>query len=344
MAKIIFLRHSDIEKVRKMIEYVSPGLSRDKFNEDAFVQFPLNFFHGLLPVSMKFLQECYVAVEGNEVLGLISLISDGNKKTRWKINRLVLNPNAYDAGKQLIDYVVNKYGGAGVETFVTTIDENYTEAIALFKQACSFRSWSKINMWGNDNLRDMKNINPAVSLRNAEIIDAKKLHELDTEALYPKFKTSFVRTEKDFKFGLKNKISNSLKNYKISRFVLDNQQKDSIESFLSIMTTDNINFSVDIILSLAYQEYFSDILSFGLNYIRSINPDAKIYMGIRDYYQTYGKMTEIVSHFGFRQCGNYNVLIKDYWRPAEYSSEKKVPIIIFPDRTSPACNVINFMK
>ncbi len=67
-----------------------------------------------------------------KLLGLISLVPDGNQKTRWKINRLILNPDAYDAGKQLIDYVVNKYGGAGVETFLTTID------VKLYRGYCSF--------------------------------------------------------------------------------------------------------------------------------------------------------------------------------------------------------------
>jgi len=342
MAKIIPLRYSDIEKVRKMIEYVNSDVSPEKFNEETCIHFPFNVLHGLLPIHMKFFQECYVVTEGDDLLGLISLAPDGNQKARWKINRLILNPNAFDAGKQLIDYVVNKYGGAGVEIFLTTIDENYTEAIALFKTACAFRSWSKINIWEYENLKNINISKPELSqlpLRKVSVFDAKKLHELDTEALYPNFKTTFVKTEEDFRFGLKNKMINLIKGHKIQRFVLDNPKLDSIEGFLSIITGDNINFWIDITLSLAYQEYYNDILAFSINNIGSINKNGKVYTVIRNFHQTGRKMTEVLSQYDFRQHGNFEVLVKDYWKPAEYSSEKKVPIMIFPDRTSPACNI-----
>lgn len=341
MTRIIPLRYSDTEKVRKMIEYVSPGISLDKLNDEVFVQFPFNFLHRLLPLNLKFSQECYVAEEENELLGLISLAPEGSQKKRWKINRLVLKPNAYDAGKYLIDYVVNKYGGAGVEIFLTTINENYIEAITLFKNACSFRNWSKISIWEYDNLKNIEASDNQLSLRKAEVTDAEKLFKLDTEALYPQFKTAFAKTEKDFKFGIKNKFINSLKDYKIWRFVLDNPEKNSIESFLSIITVDNINFWVDITLSLAYQDYYNDILSYAINHVCSINSIGKIYIAVRHFQQTKDKMTSVLSSHDFKQNGTFEVLIKDYWKPIESTSENSVPIIVFPDMTSPACMFLN---
>lgn len=344
MAKIIPLRYSDMEKVRKMIEYVSPGLSSGRLSEEIFVPFPFNTFHSIIPLHFKFLQECYVAVEGKELLGLISLTPDGNRKTRWKINRLILNPNAYDTGKQLVDYVVNKYGGAGVETFLTTIDENYTEAISLFKNACSFRSWSKITIWEYENSGHKDFSDNSIELRPANSSDAQNLYKLDSEALYPKFKTAFTKTKKDFKLGLKSKIINTLKNNKIKHFVLENPQINSLEGFLSIMTRDNLNFWVEITLSLAYQEYYNDILNFAINQVYSSNPNGKVYIGVREYQQTSKKATEVISQHGFNHTGSFEILVKDYWKPAEYVSEKKVPIIIFPDLTNPACNIVRFIK
>ena len=344
MTRIIPLRYSDMEKVRKMIEYVSPDISKDRVNEKTFVYFPFNGLHELLPVNLKFLQECYVAIEGEELLGLISLTPDGNQKTRWKINRLILNPNAYDAGKQLIDYVVNKYGGAGVETFITTIDENYTEALSLFKTACSFRNCSKVSIWEYENLKNYEISENNVPLRTAKLSDAKKIYGLDCEALYPKFKTSLVKTENDFKFDLGNLLINKFKGHKVQRFVLENPQKELIEGFLSIMTKDNVIFWVDITLSLAYQEYYKDILNFAINHVFSINRDGKLYIGVRDFQQTSRKITEVLSQYNFKQNGNFEVLVKDYWRPAQYKTENKVPIMIFPDMTSPACNIIHFIK
>ena len=342
MTKIIPLRYSDIENVRKMIEYVSPGILTGKCNDEAVMHSPFNFISRMLPLNLKFSQESYVALEGREVLGLISLIPDGNQKKRWRINRLILMPNAYDAGKYLIDYVVNKFGGAGVEIFLTSINENYTEALTLFKTSCSFRSWSKINIWEYGNLKNLELSDNHIKLRKAETYDAGKLLELDTEALYPQFKTAFAKKEKDFRFGIKNKISNRLKNYKIMRFVLENGQKDSIESLLTILTEDNETFWIDITLSLACQEYYNEILYFALNKISSINSGAKLYISVRDFQQTGKKMTEVLSSHNFKQVKSFEILIKDYWKPIESTEENGVPIILFSDRTSPACMFFNW--
>ena len=186
-----------------MIEYIGIGTPSNIIDEGVFRLLPFEAFHNLLPMNLKFLQENYVAMEGKKLLGLISLIPDCKQKTRWRINRLVLNANAYEIGKQLIDYVVNKYGGAGVETFLTIIDENHAETIALFKNACGFRSATKIQVWEKDDLDEQKlPINPNL-FKELKYSDAKKLQELDQQSLFPQFRISLAKEEADFKFGIK---------------------------------------------------------------------------------------------------------------------------------------------
>lgn len=290
---------------------------------------------------MKFGRECYVAAEGKEVFGLISLAPDGGSKNRLKINRLILKPGSYDTGKCLIDYAVNKFGGAGTEIFLTAINENYTEAITLFKKACSFRNWSKIHIREYENLKHRKlSGNPSL-LRPATNSDTEKLYNLDAESLYPQFRTAFAKTKKDFKFGLQNKLIIKLKKQKAWYFVLDNPDKNSIEGFLSITTQDNTDFWADITLSPAYREYCDDILNFAINHVSSENKAGKLYLAVRDYRQTSDKLTEILSAHNFKQHETFEILIKDYWKPIESSAESSVPIIIFPDRTSPACMFLN---
>ena len=342
MTKIIPLRHSDLKKVRKMIEYVSPEVSPHRISNETYVHFPFNTIHGLLPIRLKFIQECYVAVEGDNLLGLISLVPDGSQKTRWKINRLILNPNAFDAGKQLVDYVVNKFGGAGVETFITSIDENYAEAISLFKNACFFRSSSKMSIWESYDFSmygDKQDL-----LRPAKPSDAQKLLELDREALFPNFRASLLKTAEDFKFGYVTNIINELKGQTIKSYVLENPDKNSIEAFLSVMTSDNKSFWVDITMSPAYKEYYEDVLNFAAGKVYSMNSSAKFYIGIRNFQQTAEKAGNVLKNRGFNQLVSFELLVKDYWKPAEYAVEKKVPIMIFPDLTSPACNITRFIK
>lgn len=344
MTKIIPIRQSDTKKIMKMIEYVSPGMSPEMIGDKNFSHFPVNILHNTLPVHMKFLQESYVAVENDEPLGLISLIPDGYTKTRWKINRLVLGMNAYDIGKQLIDYVVNKYGGAGVEIFLTVIDENYPEAIALFKDACSFRNYSKIDIWEYQNLYEFEAEVKHDLFRKVQYSDSQKLLELDSEAILPHLRVSLMKTAEDFKPGVRNKIINRLRGYKTSKYVLDNPEKGSIEGYLSIFTNNSQYYWVDITLSLAYQRYYEEFVNFAIGKIKAENDEATVYIGIKEYHQAAKYMTEVLATHNFKLCGNFQILVKDYWKPIKDYKENKVPAIIFPDMTSPACNIIRFIS
>ena len=349
MIKIRKIKASDIKKIRQMIEYIYPDSVPGQFYQGRFPVSPIDFLHNFIPVNLKFLQECYVAADKGNLLGVIGLICDGRQKTRWKINRLILNTNAYETGKQLIDYVVNKYGGAGIETFITTIDENYVEAISLFKDACGFRSCTKIYIWENANLLKfydksdvfkLDNINPnsPFLLREIRNSDAQKLHELEEQCLFPQFRPSLAKNVNDFKFDIKNKIINSIKGHKVRKFVLDNPLKNSIEGYVLIVTPDDKNFWVDIILSLPYQTYYEDILANVVNYVVEQNKCAKLYLYVKKYYQGNDKLDEIVKKYNFSQSQGFQVLVKDYWRPISALNEKKSPIVIFP--TNPACNIM----
>jgi len=274
MAKIRKLKTLDIKKFQEMIEYISPGLASNLAYEGIFRLLPFAAIHNLLPINLKFLQECYVAVEGKKLLGLISLIPDCKEKTRWRINRLVLNANAYETGKQLIDYVVNKYGGAGVETFLAIIDENHAETINLFKNACRFRSGAKIYIWEKDNITEQNLPNNPNLFKEIKCSDAKKLQELDQQSLFPQFRISLAKEEADFKFGIKNLLINQFRGYKVRRLILDNSYEKSIEGYIMIMTKDNLNFWADIVLSLAYQDYYEDIVNYIINYVNFQNKNV----------------------------------------------------------------------
>ncbi len=345
MTKIRPLRFSDIKKIKKMMQYIAPEGGEVKLPDFEGAFFPFNLIHCALPLGFKFIQECYIAEEGNNLLGLIGLVRDGKQKTRWKINRLVLNVNAYDVGKQLVDYVVNKYGGAGVETFVTAIDENYAEAVALFKNACGFRSCSQIQLWETDNdclnedYLHFKNM-----VRKVLPSDAQILQECDENCLYPQFRPSLYKSVEDFRFDINNKMSNYFKGFKVERFLLEDVQRKMAEGYLFLMTKDNSTFWADIVLSLPYQEYYKDAVNFITACAKEQNPNAKIYIYSRGYYQTHPKLIETLKNSGCRVTQTFQVLVKDYWKLSPASELKKSPIVIFPDLTSPACNTTNFYE
>lgn len=339
MAKIRQLKHQDIKKIQAMIQYVVPGVASNLISEDKFIMYPLNLIHNLLPVHMKFFQETYVAVEKNEVLGLISLTPDTKQKTRWRINKLILNVNAYDVGKQLIDFVVNKYGGAGVETFITILEDTSAEAIALFMNNCGFRSCTHIHIYENDSPQlDSCFMDNFDILRDVKPSDAKNLQEFDQQSIFPQFRISLAKCEGDFKVGLKSKFTNKIVGYQAKKFILEDKLKKIIEGYINIITSDKKHFYVDIILSPAYQEYYHDILKYISGYIKTINKDAILSVYVKKYYQSSEKLKESLVNMGFIPTSNYQVLVKDYWKVSKSPSEiNKNPIIIFPEIRSHAC-------
>jgi hypothetical protein len=339
MAKIRQLKQQDIKKIQAMIQYVVPGVAANLISEDKFMLYPLNLIHSLLPVHMKFFQETYVAVEKDEVLGLISLTPDTKQKTRWRINKLILNVNAYDVGKQLIDFVVNKYGGAGVETFITILEETAAEAIALFMNNCGFRSCTHIHVFESINLNfDNNCIDNIDLLRDVKSSDAKNLQEFEQQSIFPQFRISLTKSEGDFKVGLKSKFTNKVIGNQTRKFIFEDRKKKIIEGYVNISTLDQKHYWADIILSLAYQDYYEDILKYTISYVKSLTKDAVLSVYVKKYYQSSEKLKEVLIDNGFIAANHYQVLVKDYWKVTKAPSEtKKTPIIIFPEMRSPAC-------
>ncbi len=178
----------------------------------------------------------------------------------------------------MIDYVVNKYGGAGIESFLTIIDENNTEAISLFKEACGFRSCSLIEVMQKEGVKPTEKYSKNNMLKEAKITDAKEIQELDTQNLFPQFRPSLNKHVSDFKFGFRNALLNKAKGFKIKRMVLKNNDNKSIEGYLSIADSDNKNFWIDITLSLPYVEYFEDVLEYAKHHAHQTCPNHQIFI------------------------------------------------------------------
>lgn len=338
MSKIRQLKAKDLKRIREMIEYVD---SSSPVMDYRYIPFPLNLVHNWLPLNFKFLSESYVAIEDRTIQGLIGLSRDGNHPKRWKINHLILSANALNTGKQLIQYVIHKYGGLGVENFVTVIDENNIEVIDLFKNGCGFRSCSKIEVWQKDTPEPVQIPDIVVNIRKAKKSDAVELQDLESQSLFPQFRISLQKNTQDFKFGLKTKIYDYFKRHNVQRLVLENPKRNSIEGYIFILTTDNQNFWADIVLSAPYQGYYGDLIDYVSNYVAFKNRSAKLNIYNRKYYQANEKLSSTLNSCGFALQNAYQVLVKDYWKPTSIGATKKSTIVIFPDITSPACNFNN---
>jgi len=133
-------------------------LSSDAINHytKVFMNFPFYFVHNLLPLNLKFLPESYVIEENKEIIGMVTVSPSAGNPYKLNISRLFLEQDYFNAGKQLIDFVISKYGAKGASTFVAKIDDSYDELLSLFAEGCGFRQCSSEQLWKMDTIRFTK--------------------------------------------------------------------------------------------------------------------------------------------------------------------------------------------
>ncbi len=140
MAKIRSLGSQEHKQVLSLLERFS-GTNRLTRRWNIFE--PFMFLFGLSTSFFRWHSSFSPASmwpERQQDSGLVWLSRDGHRRDRWKIDQVIIDPDyhsAYDVGKQLIYYVVNKYGALGVETFLAYVDLHYPEGLTLLKE-CGF--------------------------------------------------------------------------------------------------------------------------------------------------------------------------------------------------------------
>ncbi|MGD9581176.1 MAG: hypothetical protein AB7V50_07370, partial [Vampirovibrionia bacterium] len=147
--KIKSIKSVNSFQIKKFLEEVNVAVN-DSYDDSQSIKVNGGVFrilHSILPLNWKFLQEVYVAIEANKVIGLVGLVPDCRSSLRWRINQLLLKPHSYDVGKILLDYVASKYGAEGVEIFLAEVDSLDNEALDLFKNACSYRKCTVNNTY-----------------------------------------------------------------------------------------------------------------------------------------------------------------------------------------------------
>jgi hypothetical protein len=306
---------------------------------------PLRSLHSRLPLSWKTLQEGYIAIENNTIQGLISLEPDSRSKHRWKINQLYLKPNAYDVGKLLIDYIVNKYGADGVETFITEIDALNTDAANLFQNACGFRFCTNEHIFKHDLEGTNGGINNLPQLKKFTSADSTRLYDLHLECLKPQAKVSLEKTAKDFSFNLADVLKRQAKGISQFRWVLEEPESKHFIAANSIVTFDNNVFYIYIYTALPYADYYSSLVDFCFHQVGLRNRKATAYIRVCEAIQSHSKLLNVLQERELEQVQSTILIVKDYWRPLkERKPLTTSPIIIFPEGTSTAYNPIRIVE
>jgi hypothetical protein len=280
-----------------------------------------------LPLRLKCLSESYVSIESKQISGMISLKAQPGNPHSWNINKLFLDKNSYDAGRQLIDYAIAKYGAMGANTFTVRIDSAFDELMELFAKGCGFRMCSSEQLWemrqGKTD-EEIRKIN-AGFFRPFKNSDAEAVKNIYNDNIFPHFRFSLAKTRKEFN----NIVFSGLNKTCYFRYVLEEQ--NSNKGYFSIQTDDNKNFVMDIDIIQGYDCCFSDVINFALSQIKMRRKSFNLYILNKKYQISGSKFEDYLSKNGFTCIKTNIVMVKDYYKKIQEEKRSKMPAVVFSD-------------
>lgn len=322
MARIRRLTCLDIPKIEKMIEYLD-NKDNYKFTQ-ALKNEAMTLLHTMLPLKYKFLPESYVLCEGKEILGLITVIPTMGNPFKINISRLIFGNNYYDAGKQLVEFIIARFGAKGATSFCVTVDQSHDELLHLFSDGCGFRHCSYENLWKIENFKP-ENVH-AANFRPCQNFDAKQVSRLFNGELKSLFRPSLERNKNEYKEPFFTGLTNFYKN----RYVLEEPQKKRIIAYLSITTTDNINFILDLSVNEGYNLSYDEILYFAMKEISMRKTEFYAFIKHKQYTKTADDFEVYLKSRGFNCIQTQHVLVKDFYKPVK-QTENAFQVFLFSD-------------
>ncbi len=296
----------DYPKLKKLISYLCTD-DNDKLAK-SLMEEPVGIINAVLPLYLKFKSESFILVDGKEILGLITTIRTAGNPYKINITRLIFKENLYDIGKQLVNFVVKKFGQKGATSFTVTIDECHDELFNLFINECGFRQCASETLWKVDNPNPQK---PNLHWRYAQDSDADKIADLYNSELINIYRPSLVRYAKEFR----SPFFGGFTDYYKTRFVID--ESDKIIAYGSVTTSDNLNYILDITTNSGYEVNYGDMINLMLCEISG--KKKTFYPVVKQ--KKYIKNTENLENWlrtnNYTPIQTQQILVKDFYRPVK---------------------------
>ena len=311
------LTYVDYPKLKKLVSYLCND-ENDKIAK-SILEVPVSFVNAMLPLSLKFQSESFILLENNEILGLITTAKTPGNPYKINITRLVFKENLYEVGKQLVEFIIQKFGGKGATSFAVTIDECHDELFNLFINGCGFRQCASETLWKIEKPTPKKS---DYHWRYAQNSDAKGIAELYNAEVINIFKPSMLRHKKEFQEIFFTGFNDGY----ISRFVLEEGSK--ILGYFSISTNDNLNYILDVTTNSGYDFDYDKIINIMLCQIaRKRRPFYPI-IKQKKYTKNSEKFENYLKSKNYIPIQTKQILVKDFYKPiTETSTEWKVFIL-----------------
>lgn len=253
--------------------------------------------HHILPLRFKYLPESYVLKDKKDMKGLITIAPSRCPVKQMEIQKLLFEENRYEDAGELIQYVVSKYKAKGCASIIVRIDDYLPELVKLFVSKCNFSQISYEKLWAVNidsdktigvNGEEYKQYNPKMFriFRNS---DAPVIANLYNEQLLPHFRSLLGKDAKDFK----DKLFPGLSYYSEYKYVYRDKKTKNILSYISIKTSDNENYVLDIVQSSWEEIDINLILSFAADQVHKRSKKAKLFVKTKKYTQLGEKYEKI---------------------------------------------------
>ena len=295
----------DYPKIKDMIPYL--GSFDNVGSLKTALNVPTGFIMDILPQKYMFFDESYILSENDDILGLITVEPTLGNPYKINISRLIFKQDFYNVGKQLVEYVIAKYGAKGARAFTVYVDISHEELCALFVDGCGFRQCSYENLWKIDNF--VPETQNYAKFRSAQNSDAKEIAHPYNIELNTLYRPSMERIPHEYMELTFEGLSSVYKN----RYVLEDC--DKVIAYLSLTTLDNMNFIIDLSLSDGYEFNYDEIINFALKEISRRKNSYTAFIKHRQYAKNADKFEEYLHKRKLNCVQTQCVFVKDFYRP-----------------------------
>lgn len=345
MIKIRALRSKELRQVLSLLDAQAQSVPENLAKLRHFY-IPIHWFSQLLPPHWQFVPAMYVAAARDQVLGLIGLSQDGEKASRWLIDEIIIDPevSTYDIGTQLVNFVINRYGAGGVQTFLARVLNDDTQTLGLLK-SCGFRHCARVHVFHHERPVDIPGLNNSSKhflpkgFRQACREDAEKLQLLYSEAIPAETRLSMEKPRADFSMSFSKMCKERMNGVIKKRWVVEDVARDLLVSSLELTTQNYKDFTLSLMVSPGWQEQFEDLLHFGLSQALTTTKSAQVSLEVFDFHK---EQVALLEKLGFTRHNVAEILVKDYWIPLQDKPDKRrSPLLIFEGgKASPAVNQV----
>lgn len=309
MMRIRRLTYFDYPKLKKLISYLCTD-ENDKVAK-SLMEEPIGFINAMLPLALKFKSESFILIEDNEILGLITTIRTSGNPYKINISRLIFKENLYNIGKQLVEFTIQKFGAKGATSFTVTIDECHDELFNLFINGCGFRQCASEILWKIDKPIPQKS---KLHWRYAQDTDSDKISDLYNSELINMYKPSLTRNPKEFQ----TPFFEGFVDYYKTRYVIEEDKK--ILGYLSITTSDNLNYILDITTNSGYDFSYDEIINLLLCEIAKKKKAFYPLIKQKNYTKNSEKFEEYLKSKNYSPIQTQQILVKDFYKTIKQES------------------------